>query len=190
MIIAINKPYGVLSQFNQNPDYPDQLTLLSLGLPPALMPIGRLDIDSEGLLLLTDEKDLEARLLSPENNHRRGYLVQVDGKPDMPAIEQLRAGGLEIRGHVTRRCRAKLLPQAPELPARIPAVDPTSAARSHWLHLELTEGKNRQVRRMTAIIGFPTLRLIRISIGDFQPTDLTPGQWRVISEKERSLLFR
>lgn len=190
MIIALNKPYGVLSQFNQNPDYPDQLTLLSLNLPPQMMPVGRLDLDSEGLLLLTDEPGLEEKLLAPENKHRRAYLAQVEGKPDMVAIEQLRAGGLEIRGHTTRRCRVKLLPEAPDLAPREPAVDPAAAGRSRWLHLELTEGKNRQVRRMTAKVGYPTLRLYRVSIGDFQLTDLAPGEWRVISEKERSLLFR
>lgn len=190
MIIALNKPYGVLSQFNQNPDYPEQHTLLSLNLPPEMMPVGRLDLDSEGLLLLTDEPGLEEKLLSPENKHRRAYLAQVDGKPEMMKIEQLRAGGLEIRGHTTRRCRVKILNEEPALSPREPGIDPVAAARSCWLHIELTEGKNRQVRRMTAKIGHPTLRLYRISIGDFELADLAPGEWRVISEKERSLLFR
>ncbi|MFC4991533.1 pseudouridine synthase [Rubritalea tangerina] len=190
MIIALNKPYGVLSQFNRNPDYPEQRTLGDVGVPPECLPVGRLDMDSEGLLLLTDEKGLEAKLMDPEMGHRRRYWVQVDGSPNQEVIQLIRSGGLNIRGHLTRKCRAQLLDAAPKLPERVPAVDGAADGRSQWLELELREGKNRQVRRMTAKVGFPTLRLWRQSIGDFELSDLAPGEWRVLSEFERSQLFR
>ncbi len=190
MIIALNKPYGFLSQFNKNPDYPGQRTLLELGLPPELRPVGRLDMDSEGLLLLTNEADLERRLLDPEKSHKRSYLVQVDGCPDYGAIQQLRQGGLEIRGYQTKKCRAELMASAPALAEREPAVDPIAASRSRWLRIELTEGKNRQVRRMTAKVGFPTLRLVRESIGSFTLQDIASGMWRVLSEEECAQLWK
>ncbi len=191
MIIILNKPYGMLSQFNQNPDYPEQKTLadLDLPLPPKTMPVGRLDMDSEGLLLLTDEKGFEERLIHPKHGHRRTYIAQVDGSPEHSVIEMLRSGGIEIRGHRTKKCRASLLKEAPQVLERVPPVDAVQAGRSSWLSLELTEGKNRQVRRMTAKVGFPTLRLIRQKIGDFEPADLKLGEWRVISESERDQLF-
>ena len=191
MIIILNKPYGVLSQFNQNPDYPEQKTLadLELPLPPTAMPVGRLDMDSEGLLLLSDEKGFEESLIHPKHGHRRSYLVQVDGSPKHSVIEMLRSGGIEIRGHRTKKCRASLLKEAPQLAERVPPVDKVQADRSSWLSIELTEGKNRQVRRMTAKVGFPTLRLIRQKIGNFEAADLKLGEWRVISESERAQLF-
>lgn len=189
MIIILNKPYGVLSQFNKNPDYPEQKTLAELGLPPETMPVGRLDLDSEGLLLLTDEKGFEESLIHPKHGHRRTYLVQVDGIPKHSVIEMLRSGGIEIRGHRTKKCRASLLKEKPKVLERVPPIDPVQAERSAWLSMELTEGKNRQVRRMTAKVGFPTLRLIRQKIGNFEATDLKLGEWRVISESERDQLF-
>lgn len=190
MVIALHKPYGVLSQFNLNPDYPNQRTLHALGLPPELHPIGRLDLDSEGLLLLTDDKKLEASLLNPEHGHRRSYLVQVDGRPDHQAIHLLRQGGLEIKGGRTKKCRVELLSQAPELEERAPSVDAAAAKRSSWLRMELTEGKNRQVRRMTAQVGYPTLRLVRESIGDLRVPELAVGEWRVLSAEDVALLER
>ena len=191
MIIILNKPYGVLSQFNQNPDYPEQKTLadLDLPLPPSTMPVGRLDMDSEGLLLLTDEKGFEESLIHPKHGHRRTYLVQVDGSPTHSVIEMLRSGGIEIRGHRTKKCRASLFKAAPTVLERSPPVDAKQAERSSWLSMELTEGKNRQVRRMTAKVGFPTLRLIRQKIGNFEAPDLKLGEWRVISDEERAQLF-
>lgn len=189
MIIALNKPYGVLSQFNKNPDYPEQRTLADLDLPPEMLPVGRLDMDSEGLLLLTDEKGFENALMNPKRGHKRSYLVQVHGRPDSLSIDQLRAGGLEIRGHVTKPCRATVLESDPELADREPAVDLTSVKQHAWLRMELKEGKNRQVRRMTAKVGHPTLRLVREKIGGFAPSDLQVGEWRVLSEEEREALF-
>lgn len=188
MIIVVNKPYGVLSQFNQNPDYPNQKTLIDLDLPPELMPVGRLDRDSEGLLLLTDEKGFEEALLNPKKAHKRSYVVQVDGTPDRAAIEMLRSG-VEIRGVMTARCWVDDIEKPEGLAEREPAVDEASAKRSSWLRMELGEGKNRQVRRMTAKVGYPTLRLFRERIGSFRADDLAVGEWRVMSEEERARLF-
>lgn len=189
MIIIANKPYGILSQFNENPDYPEQETLKVLGLPPELLPVGRLDMDSEGLLLLTDEKAFESALMNPKRGHKRAYLVQVSGHPDKLSIDELRAGNLEIRGYRTKKCRATLLKEDPGVAERVPPVDLNAVSKSSWLRMELTEGKNRQVRRMTAKVGHPTLRLIRVQIGMLEVPDLAPGEWRVISEDEREMLF-
>lgn len=185
MIIAFNKPYGVLSQFNENPDNPGQKTLAAYDLPPEFTPVGRLDMDSEGLLLITDEKQLEADLLRPHKQHLRTYLVQVDGKPTLADMRDVAAGGLEIRGHTTLPCFAQLVGGEPrKLSPRDPEVDPASAKRSSWIMLRLKEGKNRQVRRMTAKIGYPTLRLIRTSIGEYDLGDLEPGKWVVLDEDD------
>jgi len=184
MIIAFNKPYGVLSQFNENPDQPGQKTLASFDLPPEFTPVGRLDMDSEGLLLITDEKQFEADLLRPHKQHVRTYVVQVDGKPTLTDMREL-AGGVEIRGHTTLPCHAQLLGGPPKkLSEREPAVDQASENRSSWIMLRLKEGKNRQVRRMTAKIGYPTLRLIRTSIGEYDIEDLAPGKWVVLNEDD------
>ncbi len=185
MIIAFHKPYGVLSQFNENPDQPGQKTLGDFDLPPEFTPVGRLDMDSEGLLLITDEKQLEADLLRPHKQHERTYLVQVEGKPSLTDVRELAAGGMEIRGHVTLPCYAQLLGGEPrKLSKREPAVDSVSDKRSSWLMMKLKEGKNRQVRRMTAKQGYPTLRLIRCSIGEFDLGDLEPGKWVVLSDDD------
>ncbi|MFT5634078.1 MAG: 23S rRNA pseudouridine2457 synthase [Rubritalea sp.] len=185
MIIAFHKPYGVLSQFNENPDKPGQKTLAAFDLPPEFTPVGRLDMDSEGLLLITDEKQLEADLLRPHKQHVRTYLVQVEGKPTLTDMRDIAAGGLEIRGHTTKPCFAQLVGGIPRrLGIREPAVDPISEERSSWIMLRLKEGKNRQVRRMTAKIGYPTLRLIRTSIGEFDLGDLAPGKWVVLDDDD------
>lgn len=191
MIIAFNKPYGVLSQFNENPDNPGQKTLAAFDLPPEFIPVGRLDMDSEGLLLITDEQQLEADLLRPHKQHVRTYLVQVDGKPTLADMRDLAAGGLEIRGHITKPCFAQLMGGEPrKLTPREPAVDAASEKRSSWIMLRLKEGKNRQVRRMTAKIGYPTLRLIRSSIGEYDLGDLEPGKWVVLDEDDVEALKR
>ncbi|MGJ8672322.1 pseudouridine synthase [Rubritalea sp.] len=189
MVILLNKPYGVLSQFNQNPDFPSQRTLGELNLPPELHPVGRLDMDSEGMLLLTDDIKLEATLLSPDKGHKRSYLVQVDGLPTMASIHELRSGGVEIKGHLTKKCRVESLTNALNLEEREPAVDAAAAKRSSWLRMELSEGRNRQVRRMTAKIGHPTLRLYRESIGGLGLGDLAPGEWRCLSGEEVEKLW-
>jgi 23S rRNA pseudouridine2457 synthase len=182
MVLAFNKPYGVLCQFT--PDLPGQRTLAEFGLPPGVYPVGRLDLDSEGLLLLTDEAGFNHRLLDPAAAHPRTYLVQVEGTPTAPALEKLAAGGLVIQGHRTRPARVLCLGNPPALPPRDPPVRFRKSIPTAWLELTLVEGKNRQVRRMTAAVGLPTLRLVRCAIGSFRPPDLAPGQWRLLAAPE------
>ena len=189
MLLAFHKPYGVLSQFNANPGEEGQRTLADFGFPAGCLPLGRLDMDSEGLLLFTDEKALENRLLNPRFKHRRRYLVLVEGQPDATALETLRSGTLVIKGHRCLPCRGKALKQAPPLPPRDPPVRTRKSIIDTWLRLELREGKNRQVRRMTAAVGHPTLRLLREGIGAFPLGDLAPGQWRELTAAERDAVF-
>jgi 23S rRNA pseudouridine2457 synthase len=178
MVLALNKPHGVLCQFT--PDQPGQRTLAEFGMPAGVYPVGRLDLDSEGLLLLTDEAGFNHRLLDPAAAHPRTYLVQVEGLPTAAALASLAAGGLVIQGHRTRPLGVRLLDEPPALPPREPPIRFRKAIPTAWLELTLTEGKNRQVRRMTAAVGLPTLRLIRCAIGSYRPPDLAPGQWRVM----------
>ncbi|HWA24405.1 MAG TPA: pseudouridine synthase [Lacunisphaera sp.] len=187
MLLALNKPYGVLSQFTPEPGSRWR-TLADFRLPRDTYSLGRLDADSEGLLLLSDEPGLNSRLLDPAAGHRREYWVQVEGVPDPAALRQL-AGGVKIGGDVTRPCDVRRLDPAPELPPRVPPIRLRKTVSDSWLALELTEGKNRQVRRMTAAVGHPTLRLVRVRIGQFQPTDLAPGQWRELTAAERKQVF-
>ncbi|MFT7302722.1 MAG: 23S rRNA pseudouridine2457 synthase [Akkermansiaceae bacterium] len=189
MLIAFNKPYGVLSQFNANPGDEGQRTLKEFGFPPKCLPLGRLDMDSEGLLLFTDEKSLEDRLLNPRYQHRRRYLVLVEGVPDEAALTKLRSGTIVIKGHTCRPCRAKSLKQAPPLPARNPPVRVRQKIIDTWIRLELREGKNRQVRRMTAAVGLPCLRLLREGIGAFPLGDLPVGEWKELNDEERTSVF-
>lgn len=189
MLIAFNKPYGVLSQFNSNPGDIGQRTLKEFGFPPKVLPLGRLDMDSEGLLLFTDEKALENKLLHPRFQHRRRYLTLVEGVPDEAAMSELRSGKLVIKGHRCLPCRAKILKQAPDIPDRDPPVRVRKQIIDTWLRLELREGKNRQVRRMTAAVGYPTLRLLREGIGALPLGDLSVGMWRELSQEERDAVF-
>ena len=189
MLIAFNKPYGVLSQFNSNPGDIGQRTLKEFGFPPKVLPLGRLDMDSEGLLLFTDEKALENKLLHPRFQHRRRYLTLVEGVPDEAAMSELRSGKLVIKGHRCLPCRAKILKQAPDIPDRDPPVRVRKQIIDTWLRLELREGKNRQVRRMTAAVGYPTLRLLREGIGALPLGDLPVGMWRELSQEERDAVF-
>lgn len=189
MLIAFNKPFGVLSQFNSNPGDEGQRTLKEFGFPPKCLPLGRLDMDSEGLLLFTDEKSLEDRLLNPRYQHRRRYLVLVEGVPDEAALTKLRSGTIVIKGHTCRPCRAKSLKQAPPLPDRDPPVRVRQKIIDTWIRLELREGKNRQVRRMTAAVGLPCLRLLREGIGAFPLGNLPVGQWKELNDEERTSVF-
>jgi len=188
MVIAFHKPYGVLCQFT--PDQPGQRTLAEFGFPPGVYPVGRLDLDSEGLLLLSDEAGFNHRLLDPRRAHPRTYRVQVEGIPTPDVLETLARGGLRIHGHVTRPSRARLLDPALEVAPRDPPVRFRKAIPSAWLELRLTEGKNRQVRRMTAAVGFPTLRLIRTAIGGFAADGLAEGAWRVMEHGEIASIWR
>ncbi len=187
MILAFHKPYGVLSQFT--PDIPGQRTLAEFAFPPGVYPLGRLDLDSEGLLLLSDESGLNSRLLNPEHAHWRRYAAQVEGIPGDAALARLREG-VEIQGRRTLPARAWNMDAGPAVPPREPPVRFRKNIPTSWLALELHEGRNRQVRRMTAAAGFPTLRLIRVRIGlfDLDP-DLAPGQWREIPPGGRAKIF-
>ena len=182
MLIAFNKPYGVLSQFSG--DGSTNRTLAEFGFPPRVYPIGRLDADSEGLLLLSDEPALNALLLHPRRAHRRVYWVQVEGIPGAEQLRQL-SRGLIIQRRKTLPCRASLLNPQPNVPPRQPPIRFRKTVPDAWITLELVEGKNRQVRRMTAAVGLPTLRLLRVQIGNFEPRDLPPGKWRALSADER-----
>lgn len=187
MVIAFHKPYGVLCQFT--PDQPGQRTLADFEFPPGVYPVGRLDMDSEGLLLLSDEAGFNHRLLDPGQSHPRTYQVQVEGIPDAPALAALARGGILIQGHRTRPCRAEMLDPAPDHPPRDPPVRFRKAIPTSWLELTLTEGKNRQVRRMTAAIGYPTLRLIRTAIGGWAGEGIGPGTWRALGPGEVRMLW-
>ncbi|MBE2181236.1 MAG: pseudouridine synthase [Chthoniobacterales bacterium] len=185
MLLALHKPYGVLSQFT--PDRPGQRTLAESGLPPGVYPLGRLDRDSEGLLLLSDEPGLNTELLDPSRSHRRTYWVQVDGGITESALLDLRAG-IVIGGRRTLPAEARII--HPEIPPREPPVRFRKSIPTSWIELELREGRNRQVRRMTAAAGFPTLRLLRIRIGRFDlPANLPPGHWRELHPDERASVF-
>ncbi len=188
MLIALNKPYDVLSQFT--PELPGQRTLAECGLPPKVYPIGRLDRDSEGLLLLTNESSLVSRLLEPKAGHPREYWAQVEGIPSAEALEHLQRGGLELRDHRCLPCKAYLLAHEPELPPRTPPIRFRANIPTSWLSLELTEGKNRQVRRMTAAVGYPTLRLVRVRIGQYYLASLAPGEWLELGTLEREQVLR
>jgi 23S rRNA pseudouridine2457 synthase len=186
MLLAFHKPYGVLSQFT--PDGSQNRTLAEFGFPPRVYPLGRLDADSEGLLLLSDEPGLNTRLLRPEREHPRIYWAQVERIPTEASLRQL-ADGLEIQGYRTRPARAWLLAPQPSISPRVPPIRFRKSVPDCWVGLELLEGKNRQVRRMTAAIGHPTLRLVRVRIGLLELGTLMPGTWRELLEAERTLVF-
>jgi 23S rRNA pseudouridine2457 synthase len=179
--ILFNKPYDVLSQFT--PDHIGQRTLAAFDLPEGVYPAGRLDKDSEGLLLLTNDGPLIKMLLDPAQGHERTYLVQVEGVPDDAAFEKLRSG-ISISGYVTKPATAELLLHLPEVPERVPPIRIRKSIPDSWIKLTLIEGKNRQVRHMTAAIGFPTLRLIRISIGELTIEGLAEGEWKWIEREQ------
>ena len=186
MLLAFYKPYGVLSQFT--PDGSGHRPLAEFGFPPGVYSLGRLDADSEGLLLLSDEPALNQRLLHPRSAHEREYWVQVERIPGQETLDRL-AHGLVIQGHRTLPCRAWVLAPQPEIPARVPSIRVRQTVPTCWIGLELVEGKNRQVRRMTAAIGHPTLRLLRVRIGRYKLTALAPGSWRELSPGERQLVL-
>lgn len=186
MLIAFNKPYRVISQFT--PDGSPNRTLAEFGFPKEVYPIGRLDADSEGLLLFSDEPELNERLLHPRQGHKRTYWVQVERIPTAEALGQLQ-NGVVIQGRKTLPCKVWILDPQPEIPERTPPIRFRKNAPTAWIALELMEGKNRQVRKMTAAIGFPTLRLIRVKIGDLKLEDLPVGEWKVLSDKERNLVL-
>ena len=179
------KPYDVLSQFSSNES--GHTTLKSYIEVPGVYPVGRLDRDSEGLLLLTDDGPLQHRLCHPRFDHPRTYWVQVERIPDADSLARLRRG-VTIRNYRTRPAQAALLSTAPLLPPRIPPIRVRKQIPTAWLELTLREGKNRQVRRMPAAVGFPTLRLVRVNIGHLHLGNLHPGQWRYLTPDEQKKL--
>lgn len=202
VLIALHKPYGVLSQFtgDGSPNRP----LEEFNFPENVYAVGRLDADSEGLLLLSDEAHWNEKLLHPRHAHEREYWAQVEKIPTRESLDKL-SRGVVIQGRKTLPCRAWLLEPVladghhfhftPRenvspiiIPPRVPPIRFRKSVPDCWIGLELIEGKNRQVRRMTAAIGHPTLRLLRVRIGNFWLGDLPPGQWRVLSAKECGLV--
>lgn len=184
--ILFYKPYGVLSQFTK--DTPTRSTLKDYIEVPDIYPVGRLDWDSEGLLLLTNHGQLQHRLCDPRFGHERTYWVQVERIPDAAALTQLQEGVI-IQDYRTRPAKVRLLPIEPPLPKRDPPIRFRKNVPTAWLEMTLKEGKNRQVRRMTAAVGFPTLRLVRVSIAHLHLDNLQPGQWRDITSSELKLLL-
>ncbi len=180
MIVAFYKPYGVVSQFSPLGGHP---TLAGFGLPPRLYPCGRLDHDSEGLLVLTDDGALSKRLTDPSFRHEKTYWAQVERVPDEGALERLRRGP-RLSDGPTRPCRARLLDAEPALPPREPPIRYRKNVATAWVELVLTEGRNRQVRRMTAAVGHPTLRLVRARVGRLGLEALAPGDWREIRRED------
>ena len=189
--LLLHKPYGVLSQFTAEPGS-DWATLAAFVNCPGVYPLGRLDADSEGLLVLSDNGALQQRLLDPRRGHWRRYHVQVEGQADSDSLAALRAGVL-VQGRLTRPARAREL-EDPGWPERDPPIRRRLSIPTSWLELELREGRNRQVRRMTAAVGLPTLRLLRVAIDLMDggpPLDLqglAPGYWRPVTAAEADRL--
>ena len=182
MLLAFQKPYGVLSQFTA--DGSPNRTLAEFGFPKGVYPIGRLDADSEGLLLLSDEGELNQRLLHPRRGHSRVYHVQVERVPSLESLHRLERG-LVIQGDRTLPCRARILDPAPVIAPRDPPIRYRKNVADCWIELDLVEGRNRQVRRMTAAVGHPTLRLVRAQIGGYTAAGLELGQWKELGLAER-----
>ncbi len=189
MLLAFHKPYGVLSQFTPEPGSRWR-TLADFALPKGCYALGRLDADSEGLLLLSDEPGLNSRLLDPKNAHRREYWGQVERVPTADTLARLARGSIPIDDYRTLPCRARLLNPAPVIAPRDPPIRFRKNVPDAWIALELIEGKNRQVRRMTAAVGHPTLRLLRVRIGDFTVGELPAGNWRELNASERAAVFQ
>jgi len=175
-LILFNKPFGVLCQFSDERTGPPRPTLKDYIDLPGVYPAGRLDHDSEGLLLLTDDGRLQARIADPKFKTAKTYLVQVEGEPDETALDHLRRG-VRLRDGPTLPAEAERIAD-PDLWPRDPPIRVRKAIPDRWIRLTIHEGRNRQVRRMTAAVGYPTLRLVRWTIGDWTLDGLPPGQWR------------
>jgi len=200
--ILFYKPYGVLCQFTDNSaDAVRRKTLKDYIKIPDVYSVGRLDLDSEGLLLLTDNGRLKHRLAHRKFAHPRTYWVQVERIPDEKALDKLRSG-IQIKDYRTRKAQVKILEQEPDLQPRIPPIRDRKTVPTCWLEMTLTEGRNRQVRRMTAAIGFPTLRLVRVAINikiaqkkdlasqfySFSLDSLQPGEYRELTNQEKQII--
>lgn len=186
--LLFHKPYGVLTQFTDR--LATQHSTLKDYIPvPAVYPVGRLDRDSEGLLLLTNHGQIQYLLSDPRFCHPRIYWVQVERVPDAAALAKLQQGML-IQNYQTRPAQVRLLAEAPRLPPRNPPIRFRKQVPTAWLEITLTEGRNRQVRRMTAAVGFPTLRLVRVAIAHLYLAGLEPGQWRDLTSEELKQLHQ
>jgi len=182
--IALHKPYGVLCQFRDSSGRPTLAPLVPIA---GIYPAGRLDHDSEGLLLLTEDGSLAHCLTDPKFAHPKVYLVQVERVPEPAALKALREG-VALRDGLTRPARVELPDKEPDLPDRPVPIRFRKNVPTAWLRLTIQEGRNRQVRRMTAAVGHPTLRLVRIAVGPVSLGDLAPGQWRELTAGERAAL--
>jgi len=187
--ILFYKPYGVLSQFTDNSDATPRRTLKDYIPVAKVYPVGRLDWDSEGLMLLTNHGQLQNQLSHPRFEHPRTYWVQVERIPDPDAVLKLQQG-VVIENYCTKPAQVQLLTDAPLLPPRDPPIRFRKNVPTAWLEMTLTEGKNRQVRRMTAAVGFPTLRLVRVAIASICLQNLQPGQWRDLTPEELQPLLK
>ncbi|HEU4857236.1 MAG TPA: pseudouridine synthase [Rhodanobacteraceae bacterium] len=185
MLVLFNKPFNVLCQFTDR-STPPRRTLAAFGLPPQVYPAGRLDYDSEGLLLLTDDGGLAHRITDPRHKVAKTYLAQVEGTPDATSLQHLRRG-VELKDGLTLPAVARLIERAPAwLWPRDPPVRFRKSVPDAWLELTIHEGRNRQVRRMTAAVGLPTLRLIRTRIGEYALGELAPAMHRVLQASSAS----
>ncbi len=184
--LVIYKPYGVLSKFTDDEGRP---TLANYVHVPKVYPAGRLDMDSEGLLLLTSDENLAARLTSPSFKVPKTYWVQVERLPNKAALEKLRNGVL-VKGRWTRPARVHVLSEEPMVHARPVPIRFRKSVPTEWLKMEISEGMNRQIRRMTAQVGHPTLRVIRVAIGSVQLGTLAPGEWRIPNLTEIQGIFK
>lgn len=172
-VLLFNKPYGVICQFSRDGLHPTLADFISV---PEFYPAGRLDTDSEGLLLLTDDGKLQHRISDPKHKLPKTYWVQVEGLPDEAALRRLRSG-VKLNDFTTKPAEARLMDEPKNLWQRDPPIRFRKDIPTSWLQLTISEGKNRQVRRMTAAVGFPTLRLIRYSIGVWTLDGIAPGKW-------------
>lgn len=181
LVILFHKPYGVLSQFTRKSG---KRSLADFGpFPPDVYPVGRLDADSEGLLLLTNDAALKHRLTSPDHGHTKTYLVQIERIPDAHALERLR-NGVMIQGKKTRPAEVRLLENVPKLGERSVPIRFRKSVPTAWLEMTLIEGRNRQIRHMTAAVGHPTLRLVRVRIGSMNLGGLESGKSRRLTQEE------
>jgi 23S rRNA pseudouridine2457 synthase len=175
-LILFNKPYGVLTQFTDSAGRPTLADYIPI---PKVYAAGRLDADSEGLIVLTDDGAVQARIADPRHKLAKVYRVQVEGLPTVTALQQL-AAGVDLGDFLTRPCQVRRIAEPQGLWQRNPPIRHRATIPTSWLEIVLREGKNRQVKRMTARVGFPTLRLIRWAVGDWTLEGLAPGQWREV----------